>query len=117
MRSFHTTYSAAHMYGPGDEETWGLYAGHTMDPRRPAEDDDIVREEARNELIAQRIRSDIVWLTEAVEEADDKVLLSIVDGYMNDDWKRVKASLETILDYASPTEEEITAHIRSRNEI
>jgi len=55
-----------------------------------------------------------VWFTEAVEEADDKVLLSMVDGYMNDDWDRVKASLETILDYCSPTDEEITDHIRGK---
>lgn len=102
------------MYGPGDEETWSPYEGHGLDPRQPAEEDSTTRDEARNALIAQRIRSDIVWLTEAVEEADDKVLLSMVDGYMNDDWKRVKAALDTVLDYASPTDEEITEHIRGQ---
>ena len=105
-------YTPQNMPGPGDEATWGPYTGHPGDPRQPAEDDSIVREEARNEIIGQRIRSDIVWLTEAVEEADDTVLLSMVDGFLEDDWPRVKAAIETILDYCSPTEEEVTSHIR-----
>ena len=114
MRNFTTTYSAAHMYGPGDEETWSPYAGHPLDPRQPAEADETTRAEARNEIIGQRIRSDIVWFTEAVEEAEDITLQVLVASFLQQDWITLGAAMEKILDYASPTDEEITDHIRGQ---
>jgi len=105
-------YTPQNMPGPGDEATWGPYTGHPGDPRQPAEDDSIVREEARNEIIGQRIRSDIVWFTEAVEEAEDITLQVLVASFLQQDWITLGAAMEKILDYCSPTDEEITDHIR-----
>lgn len=38
-------------YGPGDEETWGGYAGHPNDPRN--DDDDTLTEEELESLREQ----------------------------------------------------------------
>ena len=101
-----------HMPGPGDEETWGPYTGHPLDPRQPLEADETVREEARLEIIDQWIMKDIGTLTEAIEESSDATLRKLWKGFYLQDTKSLIESMEEISRHCEPDDEEITDHIR-----
>jgi len=113
MRNFTTTYSMNRMYGPGDEETWGPVT-HPMDPRQPLEADEIVREEARLEIIDQRVMKDIGVLTKAIEESDDATLRKLWKGYYLEDTKALIEAVGEIIQHCAPDDEQITDHIRGQ---
>ncbi len=102
------------MPGPGDEETWSPYSGHPLDPRQPLEEDSQTREEAKLEIMDQRIMKDIAILCEAIEESSDATLRKLWMGYYLEDTKALIEAVGEIVQHCEPDDEQITDKIRGQ---